>query len=163
MYNESNTEPFIAFRIANYLFALPIKDVLQVVNCPPQTSHELNQVGLIQLGYHMIKVVDLHQQCTSGDFSQVPGSQPFLVITQDLQGTFCGILIYEPPDLIEVSPETLRSLPQSERQFGVLKIATHAAVLSWKEVTTTIFLLDMQQVLTVTPTGSHFLPAKIPT
>jgi chemotaxis signal transduction protein len=156
MYNESNTESFIVFRIANYLFALPIWDVLQVVSCPPQTSRELSQVGLLQLGDHMIRMVDLQRQCNSEDFSQLPGSQPFLVIVRDPNGEFCGIPLYEPPNLIEFSREKMRSLPQSQSQSGVLKIASHAAVLSWQEVTTTVFLLDVQRALTVTPVEPIF-------
>jgi chemotaxis signal transduction protein len=157
MYNESNVEPFIVFRIATYLFALPIGDVLQVVPYPPQSSDELRQVGLVQLGHYTIKLVDLHRQCHSEDVSPLPGSQSFVVLTRDPQGGFCGILVYEPPDMMEFPPEKMRSLPQSEHQFGVLKIARCAAILSWKEVTTTIFLFDVQQALTMTPTGSHFL------
>jgi purine-binding chemotaxis protein CheW len=163
MYNESSVEPFIIFRIAAYLFALPIGDVLQVVNYPAQVSHELSQLGMIQLGHHMIKVVDLHRFFNSEGFSQVPGSQSFLVITRDPQGEFCGIPVDEPPDLIEFSPEKLRSLSQDERQFGVAKLASHVIVLSWKEVSTTIFRLDLQRALITTSTGSHFLPAKLPT
>jgi purine-binding chemotaxis protein CheW len=158
MYSESDVEQFIVFRIAKYLFALPIGDVLQVVNCPPQTNYEINQLGLFQIGQHIIKVVDLHQECNSGDLSQVTGNQSFLVLTRTPQGNFCGILVYEPPDLIEFSSEQLRSLPRSEHP--VLKFARHAVVLPWQERTTTIFLLDMQQALTSNPVGSRFLPAK---
>ena len=153
MYNESNTEPFIVFRIATYLFALPMGDVLQVVPCPPQSSDELKQVGLIQLGAYTIKLVDLHRQCNAEDVSPLPESQSSLVLTRDPQGGFCGILVYEPPDIIEFPSKKMRSLPQSESPFSVLKIASHAAVLSWNEVTTTIFLLNVQRALTVTPTG----------
>jgi chemotaxis signal transduction protein len=161
MHNESNLEQFIVFKVANYFFALPIRDVLQVVSCPPQTSHELNELGVVQLGHHMIKVVDLHQQCNPGSFSQLLGSHLYLVIMQNLQGEFCGIPIYAPPDLLEFPLEKMRSLPQSEGQLGVLKIASHAAVLSWNEVSTTVFLLDMQRVLNVTSVDSYALSLEV--
>ncbi len=161
MYSESNVEQLIVFRVASYLFALPVKEVLQVVNCPPQTSYEVSQLGLVQLGQHMIKVVDLHRQCNSGNFSQLLNGQLFLVITRNPQGGFCGIPVCEPPDLIELPSDRLRSLPPSEQPFGVLQIVSRVAVLTQRSVTTTIFLLDMQQALTANLPDSQLLPSEV--
>jgi purine-binding chemotaxis protein CheW len=158
MYNDSTAEAFIVFKIANYPFALPIRNVLQVVNFPSQQNFALSQVGLVQLGQHMVRVVDLHQYLNLSNFSLLPENRSFLVILRDPQGGFCGILVHEPPDLIEFSPGKLRSLSHSERQFGLAKIASHTTVLNWKELPTTVFLLDLQQALATT-TGLQLLPA----
>jgi purine-binding chemotaxis protein CheW len=59
----------------------------------------------------------------------------------------------EPPNLVELPLDILRRLPKSQIQGnGVLEMVSHAAVLSQENVTTTIFLLDVKQVLN---TGSR--------
>lgn len=160
MHNDLNTNQFIVFGVSNHLLALPIADIVQVVNFPPQSDEELNHAGLIRLGNHIIRLVDLHWLDNSGDGFQPSAPPPFLVITKGLQGGFCGIPVYEPPDLIEISPGTIQILPQSERQIGVLKIASHAAVISWQNVTKTIFLLDIPRMVTIAPPDPNLLPSK---
>ncbi|WP_051470127.1 chemotaxis protein CheW [Fischerella sp. PCC 9605] len=146
IHDESKLEKFIAFTVADYRLALPIKAVLKVVTCPPKTDRKLSKMGLIQVSRYMIRVLDLHQHLGLEDLRQLP-DQPFLVITPNSQGELCGIPVCEPPDLIELPLETIRQLPQSYRQSGVLEIASHAIAISQQEITTTIFLLDMPQVL----------------
>lgn len=161
MHSESQLEQFVVFKIAQYHFALPIGDVLQVVTCPPQTSQDMSQLGFVQLGQHIIRVVDLHSQCHSGTFAVEPGSGSFLVLTPSLQGGCCGILVYEPPDLMEFSVAMMRPLPRVEPSSGVLRIASHAAVFSHNQVTTTVFLLDLPQALASPAAASPVLPAQI--
>lgn len=160
MYNDLNKDQFIIFGVLNYLFALPISDIVQVVNFPPQSGEELNHAGLIRLGNHIIRLVDLHWLDNSTDGYRPSAPPSFLVITQGLQEGFCGIPVFEPPDLIEISPEQIQILPQSERQFGVLKIASHAAVISWQGVTKTIFLLDIPRMVTIAPPDPNLLPSE---
>ncbi len=150
MQNESKAEKFIAFTIADYCLALSIAEVLQVVRCPLTTEYELSKVGLVQLGRHMVRVVDLHQQLGLEDSSQL--SRPFLLITHSPPGEFCAIPVCEPPSCLEFPLEKLQRLPQSNYSSGVLAIASHAAVISQEESTSTIFLLDMKRVLNpITP------------
>ena len=105
-------------------------------------------MGVVQLGQHMIKVLDLHlPQLSAGDLTELPGNQSFLVITRDRQGELCGILVDEPPNLLELPLEMMRSLPKSDRHSKpFLEMVSHAAVVSQDEVTTTIFLLDTQRL-----------------
>ncbi len=159
MYQQSTADKFIVFKIADYLLALPISDVLKVVNCSPATSSRLRTMGVIQLGRHMIRVVDLHQQLSSGNLSQLPGDQPFLVIIRTPEAELCGIPVEEPPNLVEIPSEVMQSLPKSDR-YGkpTLDLVSHAAVLSQGEVTTTIFLLDLNWLLNSAPNNSPLLP-----
>lgn len=150
MQDESKAEKFIIFTILDYRLALPIAEVLQVVTCPPSTNHELSKMGLVQLGRHTIRVLDLHQQLGLKNPGQSP--QPFLLITHSPSRELSAIPVGEPPGLIEFPLEMMQRLPQSNHQVGVLAIATHAAVISDKEATTTIFLLDINRILNaVTP------------
>jgi len=153
MHDESKVGKFIVFKITDYLLALPINDVLKVVNCSSAASKGLKTMGVVQLGRHMIRVLDLHEELggrpelppTRG-LSQLPADQPFLVITRGPQGELCGIAVDEPPNLVELPLELMQILPHSAHQSSVFKMVSHAAVLSQEDVTTTIFVLDMKRV-----------------
>jgi purine-binding chemotaxis protein CheW len=147
MQNQFQVQKFITFTVADYCLTLPIKAVLKVVTCPLQDHHKLRKMGLIQLGHHLIRVLDLHQYLDTEDVHQLPKSQSFLMITPISQTELCGILIYEPPDLLELPLEMMQPLSQSYYQSSLLEIVSHAIVVSQEKATKTIFLLDMQQVL----------------
>jgi chemotaxis signal transduction protein len=147
MHNESTViDKFIVFKIADCLLGLPMSDVLKVVNCPSVDNGGMKAMGLVQLGRHTIRVLDLHQQLGSKALPPSPKNQPFLVISRSLQGELVGISVDEPPNLMELPRESLRSIPHSERHSGGLGLVSHAAVISQKEVTTTILLLDLKRV-----------------
>ncbi|MEQ9669041.1 chemotaxis protein CheW [Coleofasciculus sp. G2-EDA-02] len=141
-------EKYIVFKISDCLMSLPMDNVLKVINTPP-TASGWNAMGLIQIGNHTIRIVDLHQQLNADRdspslVSTVPDHQSFLVITRPLARELCGIIVDEPPNLVELSPDMIHQLPQSNRQ---LQMVSHAAIISDEEVTTTIFMLDLQQLL----------------
>lgn len=144
MQHESTTGKFIVFKSGDYFLALPINEVLKVVNYAAVENRELRTMGVVQLGKHTIKLLDWHRsQLSSGDLAD---SQPFLVITRGVHGELCGIPVNEPPNLMELPLELMRNLPTSNSQSGVLEWVSHAAVLSQDGVTTTIFLLDLKRV-----------------
>ena len=146
MQNEAQAEKFIVFALADYHLVLPLQEVLQVVNCPT-IPDELSKTGLVQIGRHIIRLLDLHQQLKIEDVSHSPTNSPFLIITQSSAGELCAIPVEEPPNLIEFSRETLRSLPQSNPRSGVLRIASYATTLSKDEFAATVFLLDTNRML----------------
>jgi purine-binding chemotaxis protein CheW len=150
MPNQLNVEKMIVLTVADYYFGLPIGEVLQVVNRPP-TSHELSQAGCVQLGRHMIRLLDLHQWLEREDSVAKPC--PFLVITQSLPGEFCAIPVSEPPNLIEFLRESIRELPQpnaqdSQSQSRVLRLASHAVMVDHDDRTASVFLLNLQRMFT---------------
>lgn len=149
MQNELKTEKFIVFTVSGYYLALPIEQVLQVVQ--RSTTREFDQAGLVQVGRRMIRLLNLHQSLSLLDRVHTPKPQPFLVIAQSLPGEFCAIPVEEPPTLIEFPPETMQALPQSSSHASVLQIASHAATLSQDGVAIIVFRLDIQRVLTSIP------------
>lgn len=161
MNDDANVGKFIVFKIADYHLALPIGQVLKVINCSPKVSGGLNTMGLIQLGKHMVRVVDLHQQLTLAGSERLTSHLPFLMITRFPGGELGGIPVGEPPNLVELPLEMMHKLPPSDSysQPG-LNLMSHAAVVSQDNVTTTIFLLDLQQVLNATSHHSHRLALK---
>lgn len=157
MQNESTVGKFIVFQIGSYLLALPINEVLKVIDCSSMANKELRTMGVVRLGHHTIRILDLHQQLSSSDLPPLPNDQPFLVVTRDSQGELCGIPVEEPPNLVELPLEVMRSLPKSERQSGVLNLVSHAAVVSQNEATTTIFLVDLKRTPNPAVTEAHAL------
>lgn len=159
MHNDSQVSKFIVFKIADYLLALPLGNVLKVVNYSLVAAHSgtplLRTMGVVQLGKHTIRVLNLHQHLSSDNLPQLALTQPFLLIAQVTRGELYGIWLEEPPNLLELHNEMLRTIPKSDsvavatpgasRQTGSLEIISHAAVLSENNVTTTIFLLDLQR------------------
>ena len=137
-------EKFIVFTIADYFLALPIAEVLRVVNCPAKTSSELEEIGMLQIDRYVIRVLDLHQQLNEA-LSQRPKDPSFLVITQNSEGELWGIPVDKPPNVMEFPIQMMRPLPSGE--FNLLKIASHVAVISHEKVTATIFLVDLKRVL----------------
>ncbi len=141
------TNKFIVFKIGDCPMALPLNDVLKVVNYPSETSGGLRDLGLVQLGKHTIRVLDFHRYLTPKTLASIGDRKSFLVITRTPEGELCGIVVDEPPNLIELQSEMIRSLPTSESHSGLLQMVSHAAVLSDEDTTTTIFLLDIKRIL----------------
>lgn len=143
---ELNGEKFIVFTVADYRFALPIDEVVQIVK-RPATTPELSKAGLIQLGRQVIRLLDLHQQLEPENGANYSEDCSFLVITHRLAEGFCAIPVSEPPNLVEFPQASMQSLPPTRDRSGVLRIASHAATLDVDRVPATIFLIDMQRML----------------
>ncbi|MGB7439438.1 MAG: chemotaxis protein CheW [Coleofasciculaceae cyanobacterium] len=146
MDNELETEKFIVLKITDYLLALPVKEVVKVVNCSFQNDQGLRKMGLVQLGRHTIRVLDLSEKLSSDDRTQVATNQPFLVVSCTSKGELWGIPVEEPPNLVEIIPENVRTLPQSENQSVLLELVSNVAIYPHEASGRTIFLLDVERI-----------------
>lgn len=126
--------------------ALPIADVLKVINCPVGDNHGLRSMGLVQLGRHTIRVFDWHEELNSNSLSTLTNRKSFLLIARTSYGELCAIVVDEPPNLVELPLDLMRSIPQSESRSSVFKLVSYAAVVSHNEMATTIFLLDLMRL-----------------
>ncbi|NMF63430.1 chemotaxis protein CheW [Brasilonema octagenarum] len=145
--NESQLDKFLVFNIADYLFALPMSDVLKVVNLSSANSKSLPTMGLVQIGKYMIKILDLHQFLGEDNFLYSSDHPSFLLVAHNSQRELYGILVDEPPDIVELSKETIRFLPRSSNyRKPIIEMVSHVAVLSEEEVVKTIFLLDLKRI-----------------
>lgn len=154
MNNKAESGKFIVFTIAEYFLALPIFSVLKVVNYPLQGNDNLRAAGLVQIGQHTLVLLDLHQKLATSYAPPLTRNSPFLVVTQVVQGELCAIPVDEPPNLVELPKDTIQTLPKSYHQNGLLDLVSHVAVFSHEEETFTIFLLDMNRVLSATTNSS---------
>ncbi|NJM73901.1 MAG: chemotaxis protein CheW [Scytonema sp. RU_4_4] len=146
-HDESQLNKFIVFTIADYLLALPMSDVVKVVNVSPADSKRLPKIGLLQIGKYIIKILDLHQHSSLDALPDSSDHPSFLVVTHDSQRELYGILVNEPPDIVELPPEAMRSLPKSSHHSNPMtEMVSHVAVLSQQEVIKTIFLLDLKRI-----------------
>lgn len=152
MQNELESQNWVVFTVAGCALALPIEQVLQVVNYP-RSTRELSKMGLVQIGRHIIRCFDLHQQIAGEEPES--NDRPFLVVVRDSSGALCAIPVSEPPTIVEVSPEMMQVLPQSDSSSNVLKIASYAATICTEhnsdetaqaEVTAPVFLLDLNRL-----------------
>jgi len=135
----SDTQKNIVFKISDCLISLPMDNVLKVLNTPSNESG-WNAMGLLQIGDYTIRIVDLHQQLNPNYDTDSTNLQSFLVITNPIEGDLFGIIVDEPPNLIELNPDLIRKLPKYNRR---LPMVSHAAVLQENEKKTTIFMLDL--------------------
>ncbi|KYC35826.1 hypothetical protein WA1_05890 [Scytonema hofmannii PCC 7110] len=150
MNNETNTEKFIVFKVADCFLALSVNDVLKVINCSDINSKRLTKMGLVQIGERTIRLLDLQQQLSLDNLPQLSDNESFLVITRDAEGELCGVLVHEPPDLVELPPETIRPLPKSDiYSKATPDLVSHVAVLSYQETIKTIFLLNLKRTITI--------------
>lgn len=149
MDNELQAEKFIVFKIIDYLLALPVKEVVKVVTCSGQNDRGLKKMGLVQLGRHTIRVLDLSEKLSSDNGTQLATNQPFLVVSCTTKGELWGIPVEEPPNLVEINPENLRTVPQSERQSVLLDLVKNVAILPHEAAGKTIFLLDVELIAKV--------------
>ena len=155
---KSDVQRLIVFKVLEYYWALPIDSVLRIVNCCLDDNRELIRMGVIQIGRHVIRALDLHQRLGAETPPQVLAKPPFLVITRSAERELCGIPVDEPPDLMDITVEMLRSLPASGPQFGLLDIACGVVISAEEQNPKTIFLLDINRALSASPLESRSLP-----
>ncbi len=145
MNNSNALGKFIVFKIADYFLALPISVVLKVVNYPPMNNRNSPTRGLVQIGSHAIALLDLHQKLPSNYTLDVNTHTPFLLIAQVNQGIICAIPVEEPPNLVELSKDSIQALPHSFANNDLLKAVSYGAIFTEQENTFTILILDINQ------------------
>ena len=139
---------FITFEVAGYWFVLPVTAILKIVNCPPPSQGGTIDIGLVQLGSHTIRLLNLHRELSyTAKVKTAPsGNAPFLVVVQDPQKELWGITLNAPPDLVEL-PLTLFKPVALETPFDhKTNWISHMAIVSDKKTDRTLLLLDVHAV-----------------
>lgn len=134
------SQKVIVFGMGNVNLALPIDTVYKVVNQIPVYGGGLSGVGITHIGDREVTVVELHRR-----FFAPMGS--YLIVIKNRQGELYGIPIVQVPALMEIPQSSLRVLPESYRHADIFGFATHVAVIFEVEPPMTIFLLDVDQLL----------------
>ena len=113
--------------IAKYLFALPVAAVEKAIVYPPDRSILKDGIGMINLGEQTLTIVDLRQKFTRIDSER--DSSKFLILFHTQSGEFCGLPIKDAPVLIDLDPDTIRSIPLAYREVNQLSFVSHMATV----------------------------------
>ena len=143
--NTPETEKFITFEVAGYWFVLPMAAVLKIVNCPPPSQGGTVGIGLVQLGSHTIRLLDLHQEFGRSS-DTIPEQAPFLVVVHNPQKELWGIALDVPPDLIELPLSTFKPVSLEPPFDHKTNWISHMAIVSDKKTDRTLLLLDVHAV-----------------
>ncbi len=146
---DSNTpeiEKFITFEVAGYWFVLPMKAILKIVNCPSPKEGGAVGIGLVQLGSHTIRLLNLRQEIERSP-TATPEQASFLVVVRNPQKELWGIALDVPPDIVELPLTTFKSVVSLETPFDdKTNWISHMAIVPTKDSTRTLLLLDIHAV-----------------
>ena len=138
----------LVFKIGKLTLSLPILQVQKVIKHNPIHGSGLSHVNLTHLGDRDVAIVDLHQKLFNVSLAEASQTQGYFIISKNITGEPLGILVSEPPALIDVSPSQIRLIPKSYRHADTLKIASHVTVISQEDGSSqTIFLLDLVSLI----------------
>ena len=135
----------LVFKIGKLTLALPILQVQKVVKRQEVHGSGLSHVNLAHLNDAEIAVVDLHQKLFGTSHSEAEGY--FIISKNTSTGEPLGIVVAQSPNLIKVSLDRIRQLPNSYRRADTLEIASHVTVIPQGEQTATIFILDLERLI----------------
>ena len=146
--SKKSSIKLLVFAIEKLTLALPILQVQKVIKHSPVHGSGLSHVNLTHLGDRDVAVVDLHQKLFKISLSEVSQTKGYFLISKDIGGEPLGILVSEPPALIDVPTAKIRVIPESYRYADTLEIASHVTVVAQdNDINKTIFILDLTKLI----------------
>ncbi|NEQ51577.1 MAG: chemotaxis protein CheW [Leptolyngbya sp. SIO3F4] len=142
----SKSIKLVTFKIASHWFALPMANVLKIVNCPSPSKGSVILFGVVQLGNHTIQLLDLYGTFGLGTNAKPPVQPQFLLVLRMHKKTLWGIVLEAPPDLIELPLDLLKSISVDQRFVPRKQWISHIAVVSEQTIKRTLLLLDLKAV-----------------
>jgi chemotaxis signal transduction protein len=146
--NQKSSIKLLVFKISKLTLALPILQVQKVIKHNPVHGSGLSYVNLTHLDDEDVAIVDLHQKLFNVSLSEASQTKGYFIISKNITGEPLGILVSEPPALVDVTAAQIRLIPDSYRSSDTLKIASHVTVISQKNADNqTIFILDLASLI----------------
>ena len=134
----------LVFKIDKLTLALPVLQVQKVIKYNLVHGSGLSYVNLTHLGDRDIAVVDLHQKLFKTSLPKLAENKGYFIISKNITGEQLGILVTEPPALVDVATKQIRMIPDAYRRSDTLQIASHVTVIeSENENSKTVFILDL--------------------
>ncbi|AFY77713.1 chemotaxis signal transduction protein [Pleurocapsa sp. PCC 7327] len=137
----------LTFSVGKLNVALPVDLVKKVVNYTPIYGSGLSHLGVARIDDREITVVDLHKRLFNASQLIPSGSRGYLIIARNSVGESFGILVGQAPSLHDVPISQIRALPASYRRADTLEIASHVTVISHKEESLTVFILEVDRIV----------------
>lgn len=156
--NTGQTNKYITFKMADYLFALPSEDILKIVATPSPSQGGMVSMGLVQLEQYSIQTLNLPkllglQQASAQDeldeLTEAGSAQnpPFLMVMQNADKDLWGIAVDEPPDLMDVPKYALKPVPPEKRLTRTLRWVSHVVTYDLGGDRHTLLILDIAVLL----------------
>lgn len=145
--NQGNLK-IVVFQVGRLSFALPIYTIVKIASHIPVSRSGLNSFGIAHLGDIEITIVDLYQRLFH-QASTFVTTQEYLIVAQTSSQEILGIEVGTIPVILEVPYNQIRTLPASYRRLDTLEIASHVTIIPESEGNRTVFLLDVDRLLSV--------------
>ena len=113
--------------MARYIFALPVEAVEKAIVYPTDRAVLKDGIGMIDLGEQILTIVDLRQKFATIDAQQ--DTSKFLILFHTHAGELCGLPIKEAPVLLDIPPNTIKSIPLAYREVNQLSFVSHMAIV----------------------------------
>jgi chemotaxis signal transduction protein len=113
--------------MAKYLFAMPVEAVEKAIVYPSERAVLRDGIGMMNLGAETLTIVDLRQKFATIDPLQ--DSSKFLILFHTHAGELCGLPIKDAPVLLDIYPDTIRSLPLAYREVNQLSFVSQMAIV----------------------------------
>ena len=134
----------LVFEMGNLILALPVLQVQKVVKYNPVHGSGLSYVNLTHLDNKDVAIIDLHQKLFNTSLPRLSKDEGYFIISKNITGESLGILVLEPPTLVDVATTQIRLIPDTYRRSDTLKIASHVTVITREnETSKTVFILDL--------------------
>lgn len=144
--NTSKIVKFLTFKVADYWFALPMRAIQKIVNCPPPDNGGIVSLGMVQLGSHTVQLLDLQSVFGLDATSTTPGQTPFLLVLRSIENKLWGIALESPPDLLELPLSSFQPVSADRRFVPKKQWISHIAILSEQKIDRTLLFLDLNSV-----------------
>ncbi|MBT9312000.1 chemotaxis protein CheW [Leptothoe kymatousa] len=143
MKSQREPEKYIIFQVASYWYVLPVTEILKIVNCPSPSQGGMVDLGMVQLGPHTVQLLNLHRLLDIN--SSAAATYGFLVVLRTQSGLW-GIPLEQTPDLIELSPVTLKPVALGGERFQSSAIS-HVGLLEEQAGQRTLLRLDVNALV----------------
>ncbi|MDJ0508169.1 MAG: chemotaxis protein CheW [Crocosphaera sp.] len=145
----------LIFQTGSLNLALPVESVKKITHYTPMEGSGTGAVGLIYVDDHQITAIDLHKRLFKVPQPSLEGRQ-FLILAKNSLEELLGILVSQTPTLVELPLSQIRTLPDSYRQGDTLDMATHVTRLQHNNELLTVFILDVDRLITPMAMGDFF-------
>jgi len=144
--SSQETLRVVAFPVGKLTLSVPIQSVYRVISKIPVYGSGERGVGIAHLEDYELTVFDLEYQLFTQKNEETIQTPSHIIVVQS-QSEVLGLSVKQAPTLMNLQRDRVRVLPESYRQADTLSVCSHVAILAEKEETMTIFLLDVEQLL----------------
>ena len=144
--NAPKAARLITFTLGDYWIGIPMASVLRVVNCPPPDRGGNLNIGVVQLGEHTVRLLNLRSQMALPDVASPNEEMPFLLVIWGLQQSLWGIALDKPPELLELPADLFKPVESDKRLSAKLQWFSHIAAVTDNEMSGTLMVLDLKAV-----------------